>query len=889
MKRLFSKMTAIIVAIAVVLSTLGVTGWMSMGSATDVSAAATTITSMDYFSPNDGPVIKRESVDEASFGFVMPKFNGKTSDELSIADVEADVQVYVKQAKGTNGEWKKIEEVSYFKWNDTWAWEHQSWGGWVCWMKLTETTEFRFHAKANNIDLDYTMELNTLPKYELKSITTTETNIAADTTGKSATHWGAWTFNGDSSIKYQQVEDDITILVDNNDGKGFVKFLGNAASGFLWDQNFGYYTDGDGGYWFQNINWSFTLRFQKKTDSSIYQDVKVTYTEPTRSDYKLSAYEGVSYDASTKADAAVGIPLPKIGGTPATKKDLDLFKYEVKVNGNWVALTDVGVSGFVYEGNGYNKNSLSQQWGYFADYVFGLWFQPVKRDTELRIKYPIDGKKGGDMNSNYVDYTIKGNTSYQPQLPTDMTDIKVEDSSNEFTPEGWKMIWNDEFSGNTLDPKKWGYEEGFLLDENDIDTAGWGNQELEWYTRDNVSVKDGSLNILMKKQPKEFTQKNDPSKKATAQYSSGKITTQNKFSVKYGRVDFRAKMPTGVGVWPAMWMLSNDARYGSWPLSGEIDVFEGRGRTPDMVFGTLHYGAQWPNNINTSDVLDMVQDGNKKTGIDDWHVYSVVWDAETIKIYCDGKCYFKCTYGEWYSGSDRGNAYAPFDQRFYLILNLAAGGTFDSGYVPDSSFSSATMQVDYVRVYQKMVSATDDEKPDKNPDVKTDGADDNLYGDYKLGAGSTPIVPGDKETTAPGGEDTTTPGGEDTTPGGNDTTTPGGNKPGTDKPGTNKPGVTTKAPGKTKVLKKTTVKKATKKKASKKIKITFKKVAGAKKYVVQISKTKKFKKILVKKTVKKVKVTISSKKFRNKKKLYVRVRAVGAKKWSKAKKVKIKK
>lgn len=874
-------MTAIIVAIAVVLSTLGVTGWMSMSSATDVSAAATTITSMDYFSPNDGPVIKRESVDEASFGFVMPKFNGKTSDELSIADVEADVQVYVKQAKGTNGEWKKIEEVSYFKWNDTWAWEHQSWGGWVCWMKLTETTEFRFHAKANNIDLDYTMELNTLPKYELKSITTTETNIAADTTGKSATHWGAWTFNGDSSIKYQQVEDDITILVDNNDGKGFVKFLGNAASGFLWDQNFGYYTDGDGGYWFQNINWSFTLRFQKKTDSSIYQDVKVTYTEPTRSDYKLSAYEGVSYDASTKADAAVGIPLPKIGGTPATKKDLDLFKYEVKVNGNWVALTDVGVSGFVYEGNGYNKNSLSQQWGYFADYVFGLWFQPVKRDTELRIKYPIDGKKGGDMNSNYVDYTIKGNTSYQPQLPTDMTDIKVEDSSNEFTPEGWKMIWNDEFSGNTLDPKKWGYEEGFLLDENDIDTAGWGNQELEWYTRDNVSVKDGSLNILMKKQPKEFTQKNDPSKKATAQYSSGKITTQNKFSVKYGRVDFRAKMPTGVGVWPAMWMLSNDARYGSWPLSGEIDVFEGRGRTPDMVFGTLHYGAQWPNNINTSDVLDMVQDGNKKTGIDDWHVYSVVWDAETIKIYCDGKCYFKCTYGEWYSGSDRGNAYAPFDQRFYLILNLAAGGTFDSGYVPDSSFSSATMQVDYVRVYQKMVSATDDEKPDKNPDVKTDGADDNLYGDYKLGAGSTPIVPGDKETTAPGGEDTTTPGGDDTTP--------GGNKPGTDKPGTNKPGVTTKAPGKTKVLKKTTVKKATKKKASKKIKITFKKVAGAKKYVVQISKTKKFKKILVKKTVKKVKVTISSKKFRNKKKLYVRVRAVGAKKWSKAKKVKIKK
>lgn len=109
--------------------------------------------------------------------------------------------------------------------------------------------------------------------------------------------------------------------------------------------------------------------------------------------------------------------------------------------------------------------------------------------------------------------------------------------------------------------------------------------------KDNVSVSDGNLNIIMKKQSKEFSQKNDSTKKATAKYSSGKITTQNKFSVKYGRVDFRAKMPTGTGVWPAMWMLPNDSRYGSWPLSGEIDVFEGRGRTPDMVFGTLHYGS----------------------------------------------------------------------------------------------------------------------------------------------------------------------------------------------------------------------------------------------------------------------------------------------------------
>lgn len=868
MKGVLSKITAVMIAIAVVMTSIGTVDWLTIRDTTDVAAATTTITSMDYYDAANGALQTKKGVGEVSFGVVLPKFNGKASSELSIDDVRGDLEVFVKQENGTNGQWKDIDTVKSFVWNTNWAWEKQEWAagvfGWVLWMKVSETTQIRFHGKTNDVTLDYTFQLEKLPKLSLTSISTTETNITADTTGGSATHWGQWTFNGDKNVRYEQVEDDITILVDNNDGKGFVKFLSNAASGFLWDQNFGYYTEGDGGYWFKNINWSFTLRFQKKGDASVYQDVKVTYTKPSRASYNITAYEGTSYNAGASTTAAVGIPLPKIGGTTAVKDDLDLFKYEVKVNGEWISLADTGASGWVYEGNGYNANSLSKQWGYFADTVYGLWFQPVTKDTEIRISYPIDGEKGGDTSSNYVVYTISGNTSYQPTLPADMTDIQVEDSSNAYTPSGWKMIWNDEFSGDKLDTTKWGYEEGFLLDENDINTAGWGNQELEWYTRNNVSVKDGSLNINMKKEAKEFSQKNDPSKKATAQYSSGKITTKDKFSVKYGRVDFRAKMPTGTGVWPAMWMLSNDARYGSWPLSGEIDVFEGRGRTPDMVFGTLHYGSQWPNNINTSDVLNMKEDGKKKSGIDDWHVYSVVWEAENIKIYCDGKCYFKCTYADWYSGSDRGNAYAPFDQRFYLILNLAAGGTFDSGYVPDSSFTSGTMQVDYVRVYQKMVSASADEKPDKNQGVTTDGVDDNLYGDYKLGTGTTPVDPGVLETV----------------------------NPGTDKPGTSTPGTVATTGAKndgsnTKVLGKTKVKKAVKKKASKKIKITFKKVKGAKKYQVQISKTKKFKKILVKKTVKKVKVTITNKKLKNKKKLWVRVRAVGAKKWSKAKKVTI--
>ena len=876
MKKNYAKrFMSVVLAIALVLTTIGTTGLFIAKDVTDVSAAATVVTSMDYFSANDGPTIKRSGVGTVSYGFVMPKFNGKDSSELSIADVKDDIQVYVKQESGTNGEWKKIEDVSYFKWNDTWAWEHQSWGGWVCWMKLTETTYFRFHGKANNINCDYLLELEKLPKYKLSAISTTEADIKADTTGGSATHWGAWTFNGDKNVKYEQVQDDINITVDNNDGKGFVQFLSNASSGFRWDQNFGYYTDGDGGYWFTNINWSFTLRFASKSNPSVYQDVKVTYTKPERTNYKLTAFGETTLDASASATASVGVPLPKIGGTEPVKDDLDLFKYEIKVDGKWLPLTDVAATGWVYEGSGYNKYSLSSQWGYFADHVYGLWFQPVRENTEIKITYPINGKKGGDASNNYVLYTIKGNTSYSPTLPEDRADIKIQDSSDAYTPDGWKMIFNDEFDGTSLDTSKWSYDEGFLLDENDINTAGWGNQELEYYTRDNVSVKDGTLNINMKKQSKEFTQKNDSSKKATAQYSSGKITTKDKFSVKYGRVDFRAKMPAGTGVWPAMWMLPNDSRYGSWPLSGEIDVFEGRGRTPNMVFGTLHYGAQWPDNINMSDAFNITRDGYKKTGIDDWHVYSVQWDAQNIKIYCDGKCYFKCTYAEWFSGSDRGNAYAPFDQRFYLILNLAAGGTFDSGYVPDSSFTSGTMLVDYVRVYQRMVKAGENEEPDKNPGVSTDGAKDGLYGDYKLGTGSTPI---EKPTTGTAENPTSS-----NNNGSSNITNNNGNSA-----NKSNQSVQGQSGNSGRVLGVTNIKKATKKKASSKMKLTFKKVSGASKYQVQISTTKKFKKILVKKTVKKVSLTIKNKKLKNKKKLYVRVRTLGAAKWSKVKKVKIK-
>ncbi|MCR5736851.1 MAG: glycoside hydrolase family 16 protein [Eubacterium sp.] len=756
-ERVWNKTLAIVMAMVMVIGSVTV----ALPNGSTVNAATTVITSMDYYDGANGPTLAKTGVAPVSFGIVMPKFNGVSYQQVSLTDVEKDLQLYVKQTNGTGGEWKTIESMKYFVFNDTWGWEYQQWtkdvGGWILWMKLEETTQLRFHGKTNGVDLDYTFTLNELPKTELTSISTREGSIVADATGGSATHWGEWSFNG-GGVVYDQVKDDITIKVDNGDGKGFVNLMGNASSGFIWDTNFGIYTDGTGGLWFQGIDHSFTIRLQKKSDPSIYADAVVTYNAPVRNNYLLSSYDGkVQYDAKESTTGAVGFPLPKIGGTEVRKSDLDMFSYEVYAGGTyqngqwtggtWTILNDIAASGFIYQGNGFNQYSNSQQWGYFIDHVYGLWFQPVRKDTYFRVGYPKNGQKGGATEDNYVYYTILGNSDVPSQTTEDMKDIAVDDQMNSsgFTPEGWKMIWNDEFSGSTLDAGKWNVIEGYLLEEDDIATAGWGNQELEYYSKDNVSVGDGALKIHMKKQKKTFYEKGSQTKSATASYSSGKLTTQNNFSVKYGRVDVRAKLPAGEGIWPAMWMLPNDNLYGGWAYSGEIDIAEGRGRVPNKIFGAMHYGAAWPNNINSSDLLDLVEDGNKKTDTTDWHVYSVIWEENDIKIYCDGKCFFKCTNNEWYSGSDRGNKNAPFDQRFFIILNLACGGSFDSFHAPGNDFTGADMQVDYVRVYQRMVSANAEEKPDTNPKFKTNGVDDNLFGDYQL------------KTTQSQGEQTTAP------------------------------------------------------------------------------------------------------------------------------------
>lgn len=265
----------------------------------------------------------------------------------------------------------------------------------------------------------------------------------------------------------------------------------------------------------------------------------------------------------------------------------------------------------------------------------------------------------------------------------------------------WKLVWSDEFDGKDIDKAKWDFDLGNGLDEAD----GWGNDELEYYTREreNVFVKEGMLRIrAVKKSHRGF------------EYTSARLKTRKKdgtalFAKKYGRFEFRAALPTGRGIWPALWMMPQDETYGGWPASGEIDVMESRGQEPTKVLGTLHYGSPAPANTHTGN--DYVLP--RETTIADFHVYTLEWEPGEIRWSVDGHCYAKQSF--WWSSSLTNGAAgtepaskadlnawpAPFDRPFYLLMNVAVGGRF-LGNPDKTTVFPVEMAVDYVRVYDKV-------------------------------------------------------------------------------------------------------------------------------------------------------------------------------------------
>ena len=202
---------------------------------------------------------------------------------------------------------------------------------------------------------------------------------------------------------------------------------------------------------------------------------------------------------------------------------------------------------------------------------------------------------------------------------------------------------------------------------------------------ENIRVSDGNLIIEVRK--------DKPNVVGTIrEYSSGRVRTKHRGDWKYGRFEIRAKLPRGQGIWPAIWMLPTDEKYGTWASSGEIDIMELVGQKPQQVLGTLHYGDKWPNNKHTGASFDLPQG----TFADDFHTFTIQWEKGRIQWFVDGKHYQTQT--KWHTPAAAFPA--PFDQRFHLLLNVAVGGNLPGNPDGTTKFPQQ-MLVDFVRVYQR--------------------------------------------------------------------------------------------------------------------------------------------------------------------------------------------
>lgn len=275
----------------------------------------------------------------------------------------------------------------------------------------------------------------------------------------------------------------------------------------------------------------------------------------------------------------------------------------------------------------------------------------------------------------------------------------------------WTLIWSDEFNQNSLDTSKWDYE---------IDCWGGGNNEQQCYTSrpQNVYLSNGALVLRPEYHPYGYTgsyenctNNNENSCAWTRPCTSGRIRTLKAVdgSWAYGRFEIRAKMPIGDFLWPAIWMLPTDNKFGSWAASGEIDIMEFRGQDQRISEHTLHFGGQWPYNVYEGS--GPIDNGFNLTS--DFHVYQLEWELNEIRWYIDSVQKRSATLNRsFYPNNGGPNPYTdirqPFDQRFHMILNVATGGNFFNpgryGYF-DPAYHSRTwlqpFEIDYVRVYRR--------------------------------------------------------------------------------------------------------------------------------------------------------------------------------------------
>jgi beta-glucanase (GH16 family) len=312
------------------------------------------------------------------------------------------------------------------------------------------------------------------------------------------------------------------------------------------------------------------------------------------------------------------------------------------------------------------KARFGNGWGRTVD---GLW-QPITQVTFTADNTPVMNIDAGVENNRFF-LQNGGETVNHTPLRSSIS-CSTDDFVRPDDPQ-WTPVWSDEFdTPGRPDPAKWGYEVGFIR-----------NNEKQYYTndrRENARVEDGSLIIESRKE----------AYKDNAQYTSASLTTEGKAQWTGGRIEVRAKLPTGRGTWPAIWMLGTNIRQVGWPTCGEIDIMENVGFNPEMIHANIH--TQSYNHVRGTGK------GSKITISTPWegfHIYAVEWFEDHMDFFVDNIKYFS------FKNEDTGNAVWPYDKPHYLIINTAIGGAWGGQKGIDDSIFPQKYYIDYVRVYEK--------------------------------------------------------------------------------------------------------------------------------------------------------------------------------------------
>jgi beta-glucanase (GH16 family) len=308
-------------------------------------------------------------------------------------------------------------------------------------------------------------------------------------------------------------------------------------------------------------------------------------------------------------------------------------------------------------------------------------FQPGETEKKINVTVVTDDIKEGDEGfqvrvENPVNVILLKGTG-NIILTNDDTRIGFSNTGYDAPSSypGYTLAWSDEFSGTSLDAAAWSAESG----DGCPGLCGWGNNELQYYTTppNNLYFQDGKMIIEAKAES--FGGKN---------YTSARIKTQGKKSFKFGRIDIRAILPKGKGIWPALWMLPQDNVFGGWPRSGEIDIMELIGSEPSKASATVHYGPG-PGSIYISRSHTL----SGSTFNDAFHVFSFEWQPDQLKFYVDNTLFSTV------NKADLGANNYPFNEKFYFLINLAVGGNLPGS--PDATtLFPQWMILDYIRVYQ---------------------------------------------------------------------------------------------------------------------------------------------------------------------------------------------